>query len=114
MINGPDATAGSIPSFEKVNGTIEANNPAIIIDTVMDNPTINPIAVGSPFKKAKVELNSATRNPQKVPIKIATRTSFQITLNIRPLSRCPVAMPRTINVEDWFPMFPPMVMMTGR
>ena len=86
-MKGPEATAGSMPSFERVKGTIEANIPEIVIDTIIESPTMHPTAAGSPLKKANPELNNPTKNPQQIPSSIATRTSFQITRKRRVLSK---------------------------
>ena len=111
VTKGPVAIAGSILSLLKRRGISVPTKVEMIIDDKMLSATINPKygVVLTNFKVAKIP----SSNPYKTPRMSPTLISFKMIFRILPMSTRPVAKPRTIIVDDWVPILPPIPMITG-
>ena len=98
VTKGPVAIAGSISNFLKTKGVNVPTPVAIIIDEQILNPTTIPIT-GSVSKKRSPANNPSMRPYNKPRIK-PVFSSFNIVAPSSPIVILPVAIPRTIIVED--------------
>ena len=98
VTKGPVAIAGSISNFLKIKGVNVPTPVAITIDEQILRPTTTPI-IGSGSKKRNQANNPSIRPYNKPKIK-PILSSFNIIIPSFPMVILPVAIPRTIIVED--------------
>ena len=110
VINGPEATAGSTFIRLKVIGMRTPRVADSETARKMDIPTTRPNISCLPSQK---NATNAIITPQTTPISRAVRISLSMTPAIRVRLIYPVAIPRTVAVEDCRPVLPPIAIMAG-
>ena len=96
LIKGAEATAGSIFSFFKTIGTSVPKVAAVSILHTKAMPMIIPIVMLPCHKYAAQATNEPTVTPNEMPMLASLKT---VNITRLPLM-LPVAIPRTVTVED--------------
>ena len=112
VMNGPMASAGSMPTRESTSGTVAPTSVESTITMSRARPAVSASCDVSLPKPDSITM-PASATASTAPLSSATASSLPMRRARSPRHRSPEASPCTAIADDWMPAFPAIAITMG-